>query len=583
MLTSIGTFGFSQVIFQVQAPSTPVNLQATYPQTWAFGGGWSTPDLNIPGNSVTAALEFVDDGDPGLDPTYGFPANRDACSPVTNSVAGKIAVIYRGTCEFGFKARQAELSGAVGVIIINHSGPPIPMGPGDSGIVVTIPVIMISTLDGQVLESAIAGGTITQAFIGNKAGLFADDLGSNLGDVLRARRFSNIAALSQNATEFSVPVGAWVRNFGSVAQTGAQLKCVINNGSVIYADSAIIPTLNPLTFPNPADSVFVPLSLFTQASYPVGYYDMKYTITTNPNQDGEPSDNVIDASFMINDSLYSYSTLDSATYGPVSTQGTLSGNFTSEWEGCFAFEDPNASRMQAVGMTFSATTSAPVVLSNKFIEGRVYEWNDAFSNINSPNLGFASLVNISTAFYIYASDLQGVNVFVPYTAAIPLVDNKRYLFCLTSSDADVRVGYDNTINYQTTQNDSANGGHLNPSIPGSSDATYFLNGFGLDLPIAISIQMEVSTVGVDELNTRNSIVPYPNPANDELNIPVGDRNGLATLQVLDVAGKLVLSKKVSFANYEVLKLDVSSFKNGFYVGKMLFEDGSKSAFNVVIN
>ena len=83
ILTLIGTMSFAQVIFQIQAPSTPVPLQnTTYPLEWAdpSGGDWATPDLNVPANSVTAALEFVDDGDgPTLD-ANGNPINQDACT-----------------------------------------------------------------------------------------------------------------------------------------------------------------------------------------------------------------------------------------------------------------------------------------------------------------------------------------------------------------------------------------------------------------------------------------------------------------------------------------------------------------------
>lgn len=584
ILTMIGTFGFAQVIFQIQAPSTPVPLQnTTYPLTWAdpAGGDWATPDLNIPANAVTAALQFVDDGDLGTNATYGFPNSQDACTNFTQpSLVGKIAVLYRATCQFGYKAAVAENAGAVAVIIINHTGAPIGMAGGDSGLAVTIPVIMISQQDGAALQSAIAAGTITQAFIGNKFGIFADDLGSKKGDVLRARRFSNIAALSQNASEFSVPVGAWVRNFGNQTQTGATLAATIDNGTQIYNQSANIPTIAS------GDSVWVSLPTFSQASYPVGMYTMEYTITTNPTPDGEPSDNIIDASFMISDSLYSYGRLDAVTNNPLSPGGYRSGAFTTSWEGCFAFQDANASRMEATGMTFSATTSTTDSLTNEFVEARVYQWDDVFTDINDVGLGFANLVQLDAAYYVYASDLQDSAEFVPYTTPIPLLDNQRYLFCLNTGSLTIFAGYDTQVDYTSTQDDgtgtTANGSHLQPSIPGSSDATYYLNGFGMDAgPIAISIHMDYVT-SVEEAVKEININPYPNPTASEINIPVGNRNGAATIEIFDIAGKLVLSNAVTFSNNETLKVDVSAISNGSYVGKMTFEDGTTAKFNVVV-
>ncbi len=586
ILTLLGTFGFAQVIFQVQAPSTPVALQTTYPLTWADpgGGDWACPDLNIPANSITGELIFVDDGTPGIHPTYGHPMQEQACASPGFSqpaLAGKIAVLYRGDCQFGYKAAVCENEGAIGVIIINHTGAAVGMAGGDSGLVVTIPLIMISEQDGQTLEAAIHAGTITQAFIGNKFGIFADDLGARRGDVLRARRFSNLAGLSQNATEFSVPVGSWVRNFGSAAQTGAQLKCTVNNGTQIYADSAIVPgTLAS------GDSAWVSLSTFSQASYPVGQYTMEYTISLSPNPDGEPSDNLIDASFAISDSLYSYGRLDAGGV-PLSPAGFRSGNFSTDWEGCLAFDDPNGSRASSLGMTISATTSSTDSLTNQFVEARVYQWDDVFTDIEDPNLNFAILTQLDAAFFVYGSDLQDVPVFIPHAiGAIPLADNQRYLFCLNSPSQIIFAGYDSQVDYSTTQDDGvsgANGAHLQPSTPGAADGTYFLNGFGLDVQVAASVQMSVVTSVDESANNNTSVVAFPNPASDELNIQVGNINGAATIEVFDIAGKLVMSNAVTFGNNEVLKLDVSAISNGSYIGKMTFEDGTSTKFNVVVS
>lgn len=581
ILTAIGTFSFAQVIFQVQAPSTPTNLQNTYPMTWAYDPAfvtWSTPDLNNPANSVTAPLEFVDDGDIGLDPTYGFPANRDACTALINNLTGKIAVMYRGTCEFGFKAVQAMDAGAVGVIIINHTGAPVGMGGGAMGLTDTIPTIMISEQDGALLEAAIAAGTITQGFIGNKFGIFADDLGMGKGDVLRARRFANLAFLSQDATEFSVPVGSWVRNVGNQTQNGATLTATIDMGGQIYNQTGSVPTIAP------GDSVWVGLPTFSQFTYPTGYYTMTYNLTTSPNPDGEPSDNMVDANFMISDSLYSYGRLDSATSIPLSPAGYRSGGFATDWEGCLAFDDANASRATALGMTISATTSSTDVLTNEFVEVRVYQWDDVFTDIYDPGLDFLALTQLDAAFFVYGSDLQDVPVFIPLSQPLTLTDNQRYLFCLNSPSQLIFAGYDSQIDYWTTQDDDAlgaNGAHLQPSIPGAADGAYFLNGFGLDVQLAASVQIQ-GPVSVDELANEITIVPFPNPTVDVLNIPVGNRNGSATIELYDVAGKLVISKVVTFSNNETLSLDLSTLSNGSYVANMVFEDAT-AKFNVVVN
>lgn len=588
ILTMIGTLSFAQVIFQIQAPSMPVGLQnTTYPLEWAdpAGGDWTTPDLNIAANSVTAPLQFVDDGSVGNNATYGFPLAEQACVDfgiATQPLAGKIAVLYRADCEFGFKAAVAENAGAVGVIIINHTGAAVGMAGGDSGLVVTVPVIMISEQDGATLEAAIHAGTITQAFIGTKLGVFADDLGASKGDVLRARRFSNVAALSQNASEFSVPVGAWIRNFGNQPQTGATLTATIDNGTQIYNQSVTIPTLAAVTG-SVIDSVFVSLPTFSQSSYPIGLYNMEYTITTVLT-DGDISDNIINADFMIDGQLYSIGSLDPVTKNPLTPAGFRAGTFTTDWEGCIVLDDPNASRLMAEGMTFSASTSSTDVLTGEFVEARVYEWNDVFTDINDAALDFVNLNQLITEFYVYGSDLQDVPVYIPYSTPVTLVDNQRYLFCINSPSQIIFVGFDNTFNYTTTQDDGANGGHLQPTAPVSIDGAWQPDGFANDFlanQVAISVTLGFPT-SAEELDNAINIVPFPNPAVDVINIPVGDRNGSATIEIFDIAGKLVITKEVTFSNNETLTLDVSALSNGSYVANMIFEDAT-AKFNVVVN
>ncbi|MCB0646369.1 MAG: M36 family metallopeptidase [Saprospiraceae bacterium] len=79
-----------------------------------------------------------------------------ACTPLTNAgaIAGNIALIYRGSCNFTVKVKNAQDSGAIAVIVINNApGAPIPMGGSDNSI--TIPSIMISNLNGAFVRSLI--------------------------------------------------------------------------------------------------------------------------------------------------------------------------------------------------------------------------------------------------------------------------------------------------------------------------------------------------------------------------------------------------------------------------------------------
>lgn len=83
----------------------------------------------------------------------------DACAPLpAGSLADKVALIRRGTCNFYTKAYNAMQAGAVGVVLYNNTtGRVSPTVAGTPAI--TIPVVAITAADGVLLDSRIAAGT----------------------------------------------------------------------------------------------------------------------------------------------------------------------------------------------------------------------------------------------------------------------------------------------------------------------------------------------------------------------------------------------------------------------------------------
>lgn len=95
-----------------------------------------------------------------------------ACDSIAaGSLAGKVAVIRRGACEFGVKSLNAEKAGAVAVIIINHFNNAsdngctvLNMGPGARGAEVTIPALGGARDLGVALDNAIKAGNAKICF-----------------------------------------------------------------------------------------------------------------------------------------------------------------------------------------------------------------------------------------------------------------------------------------------------------------------------------------------------------------------------------------------------------------------------------
>lgn len=106
-------------------------------------------------NPVSGAAIVVNDG-AAENPTFG-------CGPLSkgngSEVSGKIAIIDRGTCEFGTKALNAQKAGAVGCIICNFEEATVNMGAGAEGGQVTIPVLSVKkSICDKLKQYAGAGG-----------------------------------------------------------------------------------------------------------------------------------------------------------------------------------------------------------------------------------------------------------------------------------------------------------------------------------------------------------------------------------------------------------------------------------------
>ncbi|MCC6722676.1 MAG: T9SS-dependent M36 family metallopeptidase [Bacteroidia bacterium] len=102
---------------------------------------------------ITGNLVLVNDGT--ASPSLG-------CQSLINGSAinGNIALIDRGTCKFAEKVKFAQDKGAKAAIIINNvSGSPFTMG-GDGVTSPSIPSIMISKADGDLIKSILSSQTV---------------------------------------------------------------------------------------------------------------------------------------------------------------------------------------------------------------------------------------------------------------------------------------------------------------------------------------------------------------------------------------------------------------------------------------
>ncbi|MFN7116339.1 MAG: PA domain-containing protein [Saprospiraceae bacterium] len=126
--------------------NTPATVAGNYAaQIASFGPGYCEASADIAGT-----LQIVSD----------TAMSARGCGSISTDLTGKIAVIDRGVCGFNEKAYNAQLKGAIAVIIVNNQATPIfsMAAAAPFAALTTIPSFMISQADGNKIKAALAAG-----------------------------------------------------------------------------------------------------------------------------------------------------------------------------------------------------------------------------------------------------------------------------------------------------------------------------------------------------------------------------------------------------------------------------------------
>ena len=574
--------GFAAQAQVVCAGVSPVAIQGNYEFSWAdpAGGDWSCPDFLTPGVFVEDTLQIADDGTPGLN-AQGNPLSAEACNPPLAPLNGKIAVIYRNTCEFGAKALAAENAGAVAVIIINREDEVIAMGGGADGLNVTIPVVFISSVSGAQLTAEMQNGPVVM-FLGNKVGAFNNDIGANNGEMLVAPYGG------ANARQFDgFDLGIQLYNFGTSDQATVTVTANIDgpNGNVynevvtinnmLSGDTVSIFNGNPNEFP--------PFNLGGVGNYDPGMYTLSYDLDFGGTDDSD-FDNYFESTFSVYDNTLASSNVDGSG---LPLANTFPSNSTTEYQSCMMVQEDNASTMAVQGMYFIpfSDTAAGEELAGAEIFVNAYLWNDSWVDLDdavfqTAGAGFDDLNLFSFAtYYPQSNDEVGDVAYAPFSTPFGLQDGVRYLFCLQVfgdgvNQIPVSFGYDNNINY-----DGNVGIFRQPVSPVHVDGQWYSGGWsGVSAPsMALSV-FDPAELGLDENDLLTGLA-YPNPANDQVTVSM-NTEGDATLIVSDVTGKIAMQQAITLENGSA-SVNVADLASGVYTFSVTLASGKTTSFSVV--
>src|SRR5215813_1146970 len=153
-------------------PQFRINSPAGIAGLFQVGSAVFGPPASSPG--VTASVVQA------LDPADGAGGlTTDGCSAITNAgaVAGKIAFIDRGTCNFTVKVKNAQNAGAAAVIIADNQAPANPGDPpsplGGSDATITIPSFRVLQVDGNTIRNNLGAGVNATITLDPRAVMYA--------------------------------------------------------------------------------------------------------------------------------------------------------------------------------------------------------------------------------------------------------------------------------------------------------------------------------------------------------------------------------------------------------------------------
>jgi Zn-dependent metalloprotease len=134
-------------------PVVVINSPASAAKVCQAGAAGFGPQVDATGvtGDIVQALDAAD---------ATGPSTTDACTVITNpaTVAGKVALVDRGSCGFAIKVKNAQNAGAIGVVVGNNVDVVAGMAGADPTI--TIPAVLIRLSDRNRIVTALGTGPV---------------------------------------------------------------------------------------------------------------------------------------------------------------------------------------------------------------------------------------------------------------------------------------------------------------------------------------------------------------------------------------------------------------------------------------
>jgi hypothetical protein len=591
MFCAFSVAAFSQQI--VTFINSPGSLEGNYNFTHSFDSNWGADPST---GTWTGDVVFVES-------TGATAPANEGCDSLINAAEldGNIAMVDRGSCNFSLKALNAQNAGAIACVIINHSpGGPVGMGAGNFATDVTIPVIMLSLEDGDLIKDVMANETVNMT-IG--AFYYPNDIGSGNSDILRNPN-GVMPADQATAANASFLPGALISNNGQNDATNVILSTTITHtpmgggsSSNVHNDAVTIDLLE-------ADSARIyAMDNEFLAEAGTGVYTVDYNITAD-SVDNFDFDNNHSFDYILSENAYCKGNWDADNDRPFQNAAfTISGG--SQIEFLTGFEMPLGVgyTLESVQFYMTGAAAGPTlgeIGADKFTT-YVYRWDDANEDgsVLNDELSIVA-IGIVESFPDHSSQEAWMDVplidfetLEPGAYVVPEDDNTYFIGVRYSGTDQVFFGFDtNYDQYVYFDNISPTLATLSyffvdtwvdikPDIEG--DAGVFTDFYASSAQALRLGQAGGSSVGENNPEIGTFEV-FPNPVSNSLNVEtkLAKNYDRVDYTIIDNNGSVVsiISRGVK-GTVDNTSLDVSGLAAGQYYLNVNTVDGSVSkAFTV---
>lgn len=542
--------------------------------------------------------------------------NPNGCSPfAAGYFTGKFALIYRGTCEFGAKALAAQTAGATGVIIVNNLLGVAGMGAGANGASVTIPVVMVTTDDGNAMRTELLNNVpVSVSLTGWRydsianpidIGMMNDGPMHPLGKAIPVDQLSTQGGNTDDS--FRVYAGARFYNFSVVDFDTINLQGRLNykptfvGGSFAPLDSNFITyyfatpitTLDSLLFLK-LDTINNTLAGFDMNDAATGTYEMENTLLTIPFTESglAPLNNQWTYNYAVTDSIYSKCEYDFSKNMPVSNYYiNVNPANTYKWGPVFYIRNGNFKALKA-----QAVIMRDVIEDSVFTGEEIYivlhKWDDASGNGNGA-LDIAEVEEVADATYaLTANDVVPIaglpitlnfnNLLAPGSPILLEAGAKYWMTIeLGGANRTFSTGVDYYADY--TANIVGNNGQGNPLYDITNNAVYgggFSNGGSPSLALIMSKDPE-GLNDIAQLDGKATV--YPNPVTDKVNVELtlNKLSGKVSYEIVDITGKSIAMVSKSNVKSDVFTYNTNKLSNGTYFVNIVTESGKTQVKFVV--